>query len=122
MTEQEQINVSIQSRVSNLEIKFETFMQSFDDFKQEMRNRDNQRAAEIMEIRQRQEAAQAKHNADMIDLQKNFYDKMDTMDTKIDGIGKHVQNLTVAAMVGIGAAVIGIGAIAVTVVYSVFTR
>lgn len=129
MTEQENFNVETQSRVSNLETKFETFMQSFDDFKQEMRdfktemrNRDNQRATEIMEIRQRQEAAQAKHNADMIDLQKNFYDKMDTMDTKIDGIGKHVQNLTVAAMVGIGAAVIGIGAIAVTVVYSVFTR
>ena len=53
----------LESRVSNLETKFEMFMQSvkdsnerrdaeMQDFKNEMRDRDNRRAAEISEIRQ----------------------------------------------------------------------
>ena len=129
MTEQETKLNAVESRVSNLETKFEMFMRSFEDFKTELRDRDNRRAAEIMEIRQRQDAAQAKHDAEMHEMNQRFYAKFDAidakfdkMDAKIDGIGKHVQNITVAAMVGIGAAVIGIGAIAVAVVYSVFTR
>ena len=140
MTKQEIKLNAVESRVSNLETKFEMFMRSFEDFKTELRDRDNRRAAEIMElrkqqeaaqaeIRQRQEAAQAKHDAEMHEMNQRFYAKFDAidakfdkMDAKIDGIGKHVQNITVAAMVGIGAAVIGIGAIAVAVVYSVFTR
>ena len=129
MTEQEKINVDVQTQLALQDAKFNAFMQEMRDFKTEMRDRDNQRAAEIMEIRQRQDAAQAKHDAEMHEMNQRFYAKFDSidakfaaMDAKIDGIGKHVQNITVAAMIGIGAAVIGIGAIAVTVVYSVFSR
>ena len=104
MTKQEKRLVEVEKRVESLEEVFKSFMA-------EMRDRDNQRSAEIMEIRQ-----------DMKGMQKDFYAKMDNLDAKIDGIGKHVQNLTVAAMVGMSTAVIGIGAIAVTVMYSVFSR
>jgi len=104
MTQQEKTLNQVEARVSNLETKFEMFIQEMRDFKTEMRDRDSQRAKEIMEIRQDMKTMQAQ------------------LDTKIDGIGKHVQNLTVAAMVGIGTAVIGIGAIAVTVMYSIFSR
>ena len=38
--------------------------------------------------------------------------------TEMRSIGKHVQNLTIAAMVGIGAMALSGGAIAVAVVYS----
>ena len=133
MTEHEQRLTAVESRVSNIETKIDMFMRAQDEklnnFIQEMRDRDNQRAAEIRELRQKQDAAQAKHDADMREMNQRFYAKFDAidakfdkMDAKIDGIGKHVQNITVAAMVGIGAAVIGIGAIAATVVYSVFSR
>ncbi len=104
MTEQEKINAETQKQLAMQDAKFNTFMEEMRDFKTEMRDRDNQRAAEIRELRQ-----------DMKTMQAN-------LDAKIDGIGKHVQNLTVAAMVGMGTAVIGIGAIAVTVMYSVFSR
>ena len=104
MTEQEKKINNIENRVDTLEATFKMFMQ-------EMRDRDNQRAEDIRELRQ-----------DMKGLQKDFYTKMDNMDKKLDGVVKHVQNLTVAAMVGIGAAVAGIGAIAVTVMYSVLSR
>jgi len=104
MTEQEKQLNQVEARVSNLETKFEAFMDEMRDFKTEMRDRDNQRAAEIRELRQ-----------DMKTMQAN-------LDAKIDGIGKHVQNLTVAAIVGIGTAVVGVATIAVTVVYSILTH
>lgn len=71
--------------------------------------------ADIQKIHERQEAAQAKHDADMREMQKNLYAKMDNMDTKIEGIGNHVRNITIAAMVGIGAAVTGVAAMVVAV-------
>ena len=80
MTEQGQINVSMQSRISNLETKFESFMREMSEFKSEMRDRDNQRAEDIREIR-----------------------------INLDGMGKQIQNLTIAAVVGFGAIVVAVG-------------
>ena len=108
MTREEKKINEIDKRVDSLETTFKMFMQEMRDFKTEMRQQNQMRAEEIREIRQ-----------DMKDMQTRFYTKIDNMDAKIDGIGKHVQNLTVAAIVGMGAAVAGIGAIAVTVIYSV---
>lgn len=58
MTEQEQNLIDLQhhnaiqdARISNLETKFEMFMNSLQDFKNEMRDRDNRRADEISELR-----------------------------------------------------------------------
>ena len=99
MTEQEKINAELQTNLALQDAKFNIFMQEMRDFKNEMRDRDNQRAAEIMEMRQ-------KHDADMKDIQKNFYAKMDAMDAKIDNIGNHVRNLSITAMGAIGAIVI----------------
>lgn len=97
MTKQEKRLVEVEARVSNLETKFEAFMEEMRDFKTEMRDRDNQRAAEIMELRQ-----------DMKTMQAN-------LDAKIDGMGNHVRNLSVAT-------IIGVATIAVTVVYSILTH
>ena len=119
MTEDEKRINNIDSRVSSLETKFEMFMRSqdekFSNFMQEMRDRDNQRAAEIMEIRQRQDAAQAKHDAEMREMNARFDAKFDAMDSKIDAIGNHVRNLSVAT-------IIGVGTIAITVIYSILMR
>ncbi|MBR1645979.1 MAG: hypothetical protein IJ685_04285 [Selenomonadaceae bacterium] len=85
MTEQEKINSEVQMKLAMQDAKFNVFMQ-------EMRDRDNQRAAEIMELRQRQDAAQAKQNSDM-----------KAMDAKIDRLGDKIQNMLLAAIVGFGA-------------------
>ena len=58
------------------------------EFKTEMREKDNQRAEEIREIRQRQEA------------------KFDSLDIKIENIGNHVRNLVWTSMAAIGAMVV----------------
>lgn len=111
MTEQEQINQTLQRQIDAQGARIDSLGVKIDAFIEESRASRERQDTEIREIRQ-----------EMKGMQKEFYSKMDTMDVKIDGIGKHVQNLTIAAMVGIGAAVIGIGAIAITVVYSVFSR
>ena len=83
----------------------ESQKQRDEDFRAEMRDRDNQRAAEIREIRQNQET-----------MRKDMYSVVDRMDQKIDGIGKFVQKLIIAAVIGIGAIVIEIGAIMVAII------
>jgi len=90
MSKQEKRIVEVEKRVDTLEAVFKSFMQ-------EMRDRDNQRAAEIMELRQ-----------DMKTMQAN-------LDAKIDGMGKHVRNFFVAT-------IIGVATIAVTVMYSILSH
>lgn len=79
MTEQEVINHQLQTKIEIQDEKFNMFMN-------EMRDRDNQRHAEMMEIR-----------------------------TLIDNSNQHVRNLTITAMVGIIAAGAGIAAMVIAV-------
>ncbi|MBR4151674.1 MAG: hypothetical protein IKT98_01800 [Selenomonadaceae bacterium] len=84
MTEQEKINAEVQTKLALQDAKFNMFMQ-------EMRDRDNQRAEDIREIR-----------------------------SSLDSMGKHVRNLAITSMAAIGGMVIAVGAMIVTVVYSIF--
>ena len=77
MTEQEKINADVQMKLAMQDAKFNVFMQ-------EMRDRDNQRAAEIMELRQ-----------EIRNMQAN-------LDAKIDSMGKHVRNLAITSMAAVG--------------------
>ena len=70
MTDQEKINAEVQTKLALQDAKFNMFMQ-------EMRDRDNQRAEDMREIR-----------------------------TSIDSMGKHVRNLALTAMGAIGAMVV----------------
>ena len=96
--EQEQTLVDLQrhsaihdARISNLETKFEMFMQSvkettdnlkaeMQDFKNEMRDRDNRRADEINALNTK-------------------------IDEKFEKILSQMQNMAIAAVVGVGAVV-----------------
>ena len=77
MTEQEKINAEVQTKLALQDAKFNMFME-------EMRDRDNQRAEDIREIR-----------ASVSNIQN-----------RIDDMGKHVRNLSLTAMVAIGAMVV----------------
>ena len=74
MTEQEQINNEVQMKLALQDAKFNQFMQ-------EMRDRDNQRAEDIREIR-----------TSIANMQNNIND-----------MGKHVRNLAITSMAAIGA-------------------
>ena len=100
MTDQEQINSDVQMKLALQDAKFNMFVQEIRDFKTEMRDRDNQRAEEIREIRQKQEA-------DMKEIRSS-----------IDNMGKHVRNLSITAMAAVGGMAIAVGAMVVTVIIS----
>ena len=77
MTDQEKINSEVQMKLALQDAKFNVFMQ-------EMRDRDNQRAAEIMELRQKQDSDRKE------------------LDAKLDRLGDKIQNMVIAAVVGVG--------------------
>ena len=97
MTEQEKINQQLQRQIDVQNTRIDSVLTKVDMLVSEMRDRDNQRAAEIMEIRQDMKTMQA------------------SLDAKIEGIGFHVRNLSVAT-------IIVVGTIAITVIYSILTR
>ena len=88
-----------EERLSSLEGKFETFVQEMLDFKNELRDRDNQRAAEIMALRQ-------KHDEDIKTLNSKI-------DAKFDSLSNQIHNLTTAAFVGFGAIALAVGGLVV---------
>ena len=55
-----------------------------------------------------------------IDEMREFKREIRENTAEMRNIGKHVQNIAIAAMVGIGAMALSGGAIAVAVVYSIF--
>ena len=93
MTEDEKRINNIESRVGNLETKFEMFMQEMRDFKTEMRQQNQMRDEDIREIRA----------------------SIGNIQNRIEDMGKHVRNLTVAAMVGMGTMTIAGLAIAISI-------
>lgn len=97
MTEQEKINQNLQrqidaqnARIDNISVSINGLIRALQDFKEEMRDRDNQRAEDIREIR-----------------------------ASLDSMGKHVRNLAWTGMAAVGGMAVAVGAMVVTVIYSV---
>ena len=93
MTEQEKINVETQRQLALQDAKFNAFVEEMRDFKTEMRDRDNQRVADIREIR-----------------------------TSLEGMSKHFRNITIATMVGVGTSVVAVIVLVGTTLYALFAR
>ena len=104
------------------DIKIAQTKQEVDDFKAiiknfigEMRDRDNKRDADIKEIRKQREEDRKQHEADMKEVQKKqdavaneLRAETNALRTEIrDGI-RHIQSLTIAAIVGIVAIAVAI--------------
>lgn len=115
------------------DIKIERTSQQVDDFKSiienfigEMRDRDNQRAAEIREFRERQNFLQQKHDEEMREIKRRIdakfekidekfekidakFEKIDAkfnkFDEKMEKFGAQIQNMAVAVVVVVGAIV-----------------
>ena len=84
MTEQEKINNEVQMKLALQDAKFNMFVKEMNEFRTEMRDRDNQRAEDMREIRT----------------------SISNMQNRIDYMGKHVRNLSLTAMGAIGAMVV----------------
>ncbi len=83
MTEQEKFNAEVQMRLTKQDAKFELFMNELKQQREDMRRAQERHDADMKEMRQ-------KHDADMKELRED-----------IKGTLRHIQGLTIAAMVGI---------------------
>ena len=90
MTELEPRVEKLESRVTTLEQQVSNVMTKLDMFIAESREARQRHDADIREIRQ-----------EMKDMQKN-------MDSKIDGMGKHVRNMSIVTIIGIAAMVVAV--------------
>ena len=105
----------LENRVSNLETKFEVFVQEMRDFKEEMRDfkaemrqQNEMRAAEIARVdakiekmREQREEDNAKHAADIKELNQKI-------DSKFDSISKEIRSMAITIILGVGAIVAGV--------------
>ena len=95
------------ARISNFETKFEMFMQSVKESNDrrdaEFRDRDNQRHAEIAELRN-----------SIKEIYQATDAKISKIESKIDTMTSHIQILAVTAVGGIIAAGVGIAAMVIS--------
>lgn len=98
----------LETKVTTLEQQVSNVMTKLDMFIVESREARQRQDAEIREMREKQAADIREMRQDMKDMQKDFYAKVDKMDEKIDGMGKHVRNTSIAVIVGIATLVISI--------------
>ena len=87
-TQQDIINAQTNAKIDIQDAKFNQFMD-------EMRDRDNQRHAEMMELRETIRALNESTDA-----------KISRIENKVDGMGQHIRNLTYTSMAAIAAMVI----------------
>ena len=86
MTEQEQINVNVQRQIDAQNGRIDAVLAKVDMVIGEI----HQQREDMRRLQERQDAMQAQHNAE------------------VKGMLKHIQGLTIASMVGIGAIAVGI--------------
>ena len=87
MTDQERINVGIENRLTSLETKFELFMQESQQQREDMRR-----------LWERQDAMQAKHDAEMKAMQEKQDAAMKAMQEKNDAAMQAMQEKNDAKM------------------------
>ena len=97
-------NYKLDQRLTSLETKFELFMD------------------EMRDMKRRQNELDAKMEAQRAEDKREFNAKIDKLDSKIDSIGKHVQTMSTAVMVGIGAMIVSFAAITVTIVLTLVNK
>ena len=95
MADIEERVTEVEKKQAVADAKFDAFMQEMRDFKTEIRQQNEMRAKEIADLRQRQDARDAKHD-----------EEMKAIRVEMQGIAKEVRGLFIAAVVGSSAIVI----------------
>ena len=104
MTEQEERNVEFQrqidlqnARIDKIDVKLDGVIKSLEDFKAEMRDRDNQRAAENQALRAEMLAKDNQRAAEMAEIR-----------TTLQNMQSNGRTMQIATLIGIAAMVVAI--------------
>ena len=107
---QEELNNEVQIRLAVHDAKFNAFLREMQDFKNEMRDRDNQRHAEMAELRQVIEASRQENETKNAEIRQSIKEIYQATDNKIaeirntvDSTNKHISNFFYTSLVAIGA-------------------
>ena len=107
---QEELNNEVQIRLAVHEEKFNAVLAKVDnladelkDFKQEMRDRDNQRHAELAELRQVTETKNAEFRQSIKEIYQATDNKITEIRNTVDSTNKHISNFFYTSLVAIGA-------------------
>ncbi len=97
-----------EERLAGLETKFELFMQEIHEQREDIRR-----------LQDRQDAAQAKHDAEMKEMNAKHATDMHEMNerfySKIDDLGKQMHTNFIQTMIGVGAIMVAIGGLIIAV-------
>ena len=108
MTEQERINETLQRQIDAQNARIDTIATKVDIFIAESQ----QQREDMRRLWERQDAAQAKHDADIKEMNQRFYAKFDAMDAKIDSkfdkLSDQLHTMTITAVVGFGAITVAV--------------
>ena len=85
----------VEKRQAVLDAKFDAFIDEMRDFKQEMRQQNEMRAREIMELRR-----ETDKKFDKIEQ------KFDRLEAKVDSVNMYAHQMFIAAAIGIGAMIL----------------
>lgn len=91
----------LETRVSDLERNVDRVMTKLDMFIEESRVAREKLDADLREARE-------KHDADMRDMRERHDNDMRDMRQSIDGMGKHVRNMSIVTIIGIAAMVVAV--------------
>ena len=89
---QDELNNEVQIRLAVHDEKFDAFLREMQDFKNEMRDRDNQRHAENEEIRQ-----------SIREIYQATDEKIARIEAKFDSTNKYLSNFFYTSLAAIGA-------------------
>ena len=103
---------SLENRVTTLELKVDQVMTKLDMFIEESREARQRQYADMREMRQQHDddmrEMRQKHDDDMREMRQDMKNMQISLDAKIDGMGKHVRNMSVVTIIGIAAMVVAV--------------
>ncbi len=104
---------NLETRVNELEkkqvsidTKLDAFIQEMRDFKAEMRQQNEMRAAEVRALRQENAAAMSEYRQENDKKIERIEKKIDQLETKMDSVNKYAHQMFLAAAIGIGAMIL----------------
>lgn len=114
MTEQERINETLQRQIDAQNARIDTIATKVDIFIAESQ----QQREDMRRLWERQDAMQAKHDAEMKAMQEKQDAKMHEMNQrfydKVDTLSQQIQDTWKQTMIGVGGMIIALGALIIT--------
>ena len=110
MTEQEQINQQFQRQIDEQNARLDKALANFDTKFNMMMEEIRQQREDMRRLQDRQDAMQAKHDAEMHEMNERFYNKIDE---NFRTLSNQIHNNFVQTMLGFGAIAAAVGGLVV---------